>query len=260
MSVFAHIHPSYRKLLHDKIKKPFVAVNNLKKYFHQLGLLDAITIVEGTVVKQISARTFKKNATLKVKSHVLTDLEQIIIEEKGTDKANTASWLYCYLFQNIHFSNKELSMFVKTNGQRFNPNAKSRKWSAERKKKSQIRRSNNPQNRNKNICALRVAEAIGVDTKTEYLHTISELIDAAKAKYNVTIDTDRKEVGFVASALRVRAKQWPNLIGAIVYVKRHVLLYNTAGRVWVDTAPSKSSHNGWDQRIARKVIYLYEKT
>jgi len=109
--------------------------------------------------------------------------------------------------------------------------------------------SNNKENPNKNLCAEAVAEAIGVSRHVRYLHTISDLVRAARNDYIVrsrmsAANARGKTVGAIRDKLAT--------LGARYYIVRtddHVLLLNCEGQTVVDTAPRK--------RDRRKVTHVY---
>lgn len=113
------------------------------------------------------------------------------------------------------------------------------------------RTSNNSSNPNKNICALRVAEVLGVAGKVRYLHTISDLVRASRTRFKVTsraAGLKGKSVGAVRSKLAAIGER-ERFAAFIVRVDGHVLLLDRQGGTMVDTAPRK--------RDRRKVTHVY---
>lgn len=103
--------------------------------------------------------------------------------------------------------------------------------------------SNNPNNTNKNWCALRVAQACGVADATRYLHTISDIKRALATRWNYR----SRKSAFKATTVKQYQKAIANkaieagLSGYVVIVQGHVLLLNKQGEVHVDTAPEHTS-------------------
>ena len=111
--------------------------------------------------------------------------------------------------------------------------------------------SNNAANNNKNICALEVAKCMGVEKSVRYLHTISDLVRAARSRWKVTsraAGLKGKSVGAVREKLRAIAER-DQFIAFIVRVDGHVLLLDALGYTCVDTAPRA--------RDRRKVTHVY---
>ena len=110
--------------------------------------------------------------------------------------------------------------------------------------------SNNSQNNNKNICALRVAQALNVADKVRYLHTISDLCRAARHIYSVrsrlsaiggkgtTVGSARKKLA------KVSAQSDERIYGYIIRVAGHVILCSPEGETWVDTDPRLRDRRG----------------
>ena len=122
--------------------------------------------------------------------------------------------------------------------------------------KSQVRQylrdsSNNESNPNKNICALRVAEMLRCDDLVLYLHTIDDLVRAARKVWKVVSRASGlkgKSVGKIRSKLQdIAAKE--GFICFILRVDGHVILVDAKGRTCVDTAPRKVDR--------RKVTHVY---
>ena len=112
-------------------------------------------------------------------------------------------------------------------------------------------KSNNKDNGNKNICALRVAQALGVGAETRYLHTVNDVVYAARKAYTVRSrgsNVKGKTVGASRAKLIELAEQH-NTIGFIVRVAGHVLLIDKEGKTVVDSDPR--------QRDKRKITHCY---
>lgn len=108
--------------------------------------------------------------------------------------------------------------------------------------------SNNPDNTNKNICALEVAKYLCVHNTVHYLHTINDLVRAARNKYIVRSRKSLLAKGTIGKTRKaIEAKG--DALFYIAHVKGHVLLLNREGRTIVDTAPRKKDK--------RKVYNLY---
>tara|TARA_A100001037_G_scaffold270738_1_gene265773 strand:- start:99 stop:494 length:396 start_codon:yes stop_codon:yes gene_type:complete len=108
--------------------------------------------------------------------------------------------------------------------------------------------SNNPDNPNQNICVQAVAFALGVDYRVRYLHTIKDLVRAARLAY--TVRSRKSAVGNAKTVGAIRNKVKD--LGASYYILRvagHVLLLGSDGKTLVDTDPRK--------RDKRKVTHIY---
>ena len=114
-------------------------------------------------------------------------------------------------------------------------------------RQSQRGKSNNPDNPNQNICALRVAQAIGVADKVRYLHTFSDLKRAANkggwafrsrksSIKTLTVGGCRKDLKKITEK---ENKYAPVVAGYVIHVQGHVLLLDEDGNTVVDTAPRK---------------------
>ena len=112
--------------------------------------------------------------------------------------------------------------------------------------------SNNLANGNKNICGLAVAQALGVHEETRYLHTVDDVVYAARKRFTVRSrgsQVNGKSVGKMRSKLAKLAAQVEGCKGFIIRVKGHVLLLNTEGKTTVDSDPR--------QRDARKITHCF---
>jgi len=115
-------------------------------------------------------------------------------------------------------------------------------------------RSNNSHNPNQNICALEVAKRMGVNKNVRYLHTVKDIVRAARTKYSVRSRKSQLKTGSsVGNARKQLAKISENnpkkIYGYIIVVKGHVLLMSYDGRTLVDTAPRKADR--------RKITHCY---
>lgn len=121
-------------------------------------------------------------------------------------------------------------------------------------KKREIQRanSNNCSNPNKNVCALAVANALGVANEVRYLHEIGDIKRAAATRFNVR---SRKSAlkGSTVGAIRKHCTA-QKACGFIVYVAGHVILLDAWGNTWVDTDPRKN-----DRRKVLGVWALFDK-
>ena len=122
-------------------------------------------------------------------------------------------------------------------------------------RKKQIAASNNAQNRNKNVCALAVAKALGVDGATKYLHTWSDLERAIRWMWSFR--SVKSKVGYergdTVGKLRAKlAKNYgkdPALYLYVAMTDEHVIVLGPKGQTVIDTAPKK--------RDVRKVWKIY---
>jgi hypothetical protein len=109
--------------------------------------------------------------------------------------------------------------------------------------------SNNQNNPCKNKCGLAVAKALGVEHSVRYLHTINDLLRAARSRYTVrsrlsAAKAKEKSVGSVRANIAALDGLYH-----IVRVPGHVILLDRFGNTVVDTAPRKRDH--------RKITHLY---
>ena len=127
--------------------------------------------------------------------------------------------------------------------------------------------SNNPKNPNKNTCGLMVAKALKVDDTVNYLHTINDIVRAARNKYTVRSRSSKfrgKTVGgsrknFLKEVNRTCEKEGAAVYGYILRVKTpkakgsthtgHAILVDGYANTCVDTAPR--------QRDRRKITHAY---
>lgn len=100
--------------------------------------------------------------------------------------------------------------------------------------------SNNPDNPNKNICAMAVAKALNVDSNVRYLHTIDDVVRATKTRYKVSKNKDI--VGDTVENVRAKLaeltleKAW-DAIAYVIHLDEHVILLSADGDTLVDTDP-----------------------
>lgn len=112
--------------------------------------------------------------------------------------------------------------------------------------------SNNEANKNKNVCSLAVAEVLGVANTVHYLHTISDIVRAARNRF--TVRSRLSAVGKGKTVGQARDKfqkiaQEENALFFIVRVDGHVILLNSEGLTVCDTDPRK--------RDRRKVTHAF---
>jgi hypothetical protein len=110
--------------------------------------------------------------------------------------------------------------------------------------------SNNKKNPNKNVCALAVAKALGVHEETRYLHSIQDVVYAARKHWTVRsrFSAVNGKAGKSVGAIRNKVSELDGRF-YIVRVDGHALLLDGEGNTLVDTAPRK--------RDRRKVTHLY---
>ena len=123
-------------------------------------------------------------------------------------------------------------------------------------RKQKRSRSNNPDNPNKNKCALAVAERLHVADEVRYLHTWGDIMRAVRKLWSmrsvasaVGLTKQPKTVGAMRKKLVDVAKKNPDLLHYLILVEGHVLLINRDGTTHVDTAPRK--------RDRRQVLSVY---
>jgi len=115
--------------------------------------------------------------------------------------------------------------------------------------------SNNPENPNKNLCTIAVAEALGVVDRVRYLHTITDLCRAARTRYSVrsrmsAVGGKGTSVGQArAKMASVTSKSNEAIYGYIIRVDGHVILCRPDGSTHTDTDPR--------QRDRRGITHLY---
>jgi len=108
--------------------------------------------------------------------------------------------------------------------------------------------SNNSDNENKNICVLAVAVALGVAHRVHYLHTMRDIVRAARRSWTVRSRKSALGSARTVGAARARCER----IGARYYLVRvdgHLLLLGHDGRTLVDTDPR--------QRDRRTITHFY---
>lgn len=112
--------------------------------------------------------------------------------------------------------------------------------------------SNNDDNANKNVCALAVAKALGVDGLVRYLHNIDDIKRAAGMRYSVRSRRSALK-GDTVGSLRSKCKAQGALC-FIVWIQGHVLLLDSNGATAVDTDSRKN-----DRRKVRGVWGVFPK-
>ena len=110
-------------------------------------------------------------------------------------------------------------------------------------------RSNNAKNPNQNVCAQRVAMALGVADKQRYLHTWGDLQSAirkggwscrsrmSKVGKGATVGGSRKTL---AKNSAKENSHTESVRAYVVMVQGHVLLLSPEGKTIVDTAPRQN--------------------
>ena len=119
--------------------------------------------------------------------------------------------------------------------------------------------SNNQMDANKNICALRVAEYLNVEKTVRYLHTITDLVRAARKSYTVRSRMSKvkgKSVGAARKALSTISEKENSahpiggkVAGYIIRVKGHAVFVDSNGNTVIDTDPRKADR--------RKITHCY---
>jgi len=107
--------------------------------------------------------------------------------------------------------------------------------------------SNNSDNRCKNICALAVVSALGLENTVRYLHTYEDVKRACRNSFSV-----RSVKSMVKSKTAGGARKMMSELGAkyyIVWVDGHVLMMDALGKTIVDTAPRL--------RDRRKIVQIH---
>jgi hypothetical protein len=102
--------------------------------------------------------------------------------------------------------------------------------------------SNNRENPNQNKCGLAIAQALGVDDKVRYLHTIRDLKRAASHYFSVRSRATalglkkgkRTTVGSMRRHCALQGARW-----FLVWTPLHVLLLNAKGTTIIDADPRK---------------------
>ncbi len=111
--------------------------------------------------------------------------------------------------------------------------------------------SNNISNTNKNICGLAVATTLGVANATRYLHTMDDIVKAARTRFTVRSRLSQlnknKSIGNARAKMNSLAND--HTIGFLIGIDGHVLLADANGQTITDTDPR--------QRDRRKVTELY---
>jgi hypothetical protein len=109
--------------------------------------------------------------------------------------------------------------------------------------------SNNPRDRNRNLCCLKIAEALGVSESARYLHSWVDLLRAVRTQYTARSwlrSVRTTTLGAIRPQLRDLGDKY-----YLILVPGHVLLLGSAGQILVDTAPGEG-----DQREVQKLYGL----
>ena len=113
--------------------------------------------------------------------------------------------------------------------------------------------SNNRENPNQNVCAMAVANALGVKDETRYLHTWGDLQRAIRKLWSFrSVKSKLRVIRGRTTVGSIRAKLAQHNEGALSYVIRvdgHVLLLDHTGQTIIDTDAR--------QRDKRKIINIY---
>jgi len=97
-----------------------------------------------------------------------------------------------------------------------------------------MRRSNNPADPRKNLCASAVAEAFNVEA--EYLHTIFDMLPALAQRFKIGIATDC--LNLTRAGIRKQLKKAPrDVAGVAVMIDGHIYALTGNGEIIADTAP-----------------------
>ena len=99
--------------------------------------------------------------------------------------------------------------------------------------------SNNTDNANQNICAQAVAKAFDVAGEVRYLHTYEDVKRAIGKRYSVRSRLSKVKKGSSVGASRaaiLKMIQTEGAIGAVIYIKGHVISFDSSGNV-TDTDP-----------------------
>ena len=124
---------------------------------------------------------------------------------------------------------------------------------------SQRATSNNPNNTNKNLCALAVCNALGVGGATRYLHVRKDTKYAVRTKYSCrsvwsALGAKNNKTTVAAARKAMAQHDAQGLLAYLVFVDGHVMLMDRQGGVEVDTDPRKA-----DRRKVREVYGVYAK-
>ena len=117
-------------------------------------------------------------------------------------------------------------------------------------------RSNNADNPNQNVCALRVAEALGVASNVRYLHVRKDCVRAARTAYTVRSRFSQVKGlsvgGCRAKLQKITEREGLNPVGYLVFIDGHAMLLDKAGQTVVDTDPRQR-----DRRKVRELFVVY---
>jgi hypothetical protein len=116
--------------------------------------------------------------------------------------------------------------------------------------------SNNPDNPNQNICALRAVEYFGAEQSQRYLHNAADVFRAIGSRFSVRSVKSKmaKTVGGSRAAMATVAAADSSIVAFVVVIAGHVLVCNRDGKTVVDTAPRKN-----DRRKVRFVKAVRHK-
>lgn len=111
-------------------------------------------------------------------------------------------------------------------------------------RKKLIADSNNPDNPNYNICALDIAQWLGVEDSVKYLHIMPDLLLACRSEYLVS-----EIKGCAGKTFNSVKKHMSDFVGFcyIVLINGHVFLANNLGEVVVDS----DEGTGYEESIVK---------
>jgi aminoglycoside N3'-acetyltransferase len=111
--------------------------------------------------------------------------------------------------------------------------------------------SNNTADTNKNLCSLRCAQALGVDSNVRYLHTVADLKRAISTKFSLRSVITKAKSKTVGGARKNLAGD-QSVIAYLVWVDGHVMLLGKCGNTAIDTDPRENDrrkmHGVWAVR------------
>lgn len=117
-------------------------------------------------------------------------------------------------------------------------------------------RSNNPHNPNKNICGLAVATTLGVSNNVNYLHTMDDIVRAARTKFTTRSRLSRlgKKKSIGACRAKLEKIATPETVGFLIGIAGHVLLVDAQGETITDTDPRQR-----DRRAITELFIIERK-
>ena len=107
-----------------------------------------------------------------------------------------------------------------------------------------IESSNNKSNPNKNKCTLAVAEYLGCENNTKYLHDTNDVLNSIKWDYSVKkYKPNLKGCSVELLRYSIQTSKYPIDSKILIFVEDHVLLLDNKSETIVDTAPTTSEKN-----------------